>query len=312
MKYVLLSVLALAVAGLSSCKHGGYTKTKSGLEYIIHTNTGGKKPKEGDFMKVYYQIRTDKDSILEDTRDPKSPYAGKPVNIPYSKPKSLVDLMEGFGMLGEGDSATFRLNSDSIYKMPQQRPPFIKAGEYMKFIVKMVKLATKEEVEKDEMARREEAMKKMKADQEKQLVFDDKSLQDYFSKNNLHPQKTASGLYYTIETPGKGDNVGDGDSAVVNYAGRLLDGKLFDTNMKDVAAKEMPERVATCKPFTVAVGAHRVIPGWDEGLKLFKKGAKGKLYIPSTLAYGPQANGGIPSNSCLVFDVMILDIKHTK
>ncbi len=312
MRYLLLSICALSIAVLSSCKHGGYTTTKSGLQYIIHSSKGGRKPKEGDYMKVYYQIRTDKDSILEDTRDPKSPYAGKPVNIPYSKPKSLVDLMEGFGMLGEGDSATFRLNSDSIYKQPQQRPPFIKPGEYMKFVVKLVKLATEDEVKKDEMARREEFIKKMKEEQAKQLVIDDKLLQDFFTKNNLHPQKTESGLYYTIETPGKGDNIADGDSAVVNYAGRFLDGKLFDTNMDDVFKKEKYDRGGPAKPFTVPVGAHQVIPGWDEGLKLFKKGAKGKLYIPSVLAYGKQQNQMIPANSCLVFDVNIIDVKRSK
>ncbi|MBU3677946.1 MAG: hypothetical protein FGM54_12305, partial [Chitinophagaceae bacterium] len=62
-----------------------------------------------------------------------------------------------------------------------------------------------------------------------------------------------------------------------------------------------------------------VIPGWDEGIALLNKGAKAKLIIPSTLAYGEQSmpgnknnDKGIPANSSLVFDVEVIDIKAEK
>jgi FKBP-type peptidyl-prolyl cis-trans isomerase FklB len=52
-----------------------------------------------------------------------------------------------------------------------------------------------------------------------------------------------------------------------------------------------------------------VIKGWVEGLRILQKGAKARLYIPSTLAYGEQGAGAdIQPNSNLLFDVEILDI----
>jgi FKBP-type peptidyl-prolyl cis-trans isomerase len=63
-------------------------------------------------------------------------------------------------------------------------------------------------------------------------------------------------------------------------------------------------------PLEVEVGQGRVIPGWDEGLGLLKKGDKAKFFIPSTLAYGERGAGGmIKPNSILIFDVEITDVQ---
>jgi FKBP-type peptidyl-prolyl cis-trans isomerase len=54
----------------------------------------------------------------------------------------------------------------------------------------------------------------------------------------------------------------------------------------------------------------QVIPGWDEGLMLLKKGSKAKFIIPSPLAYGENGAGAlIPANSILVFDVEVTDVQ---
>jgi FKBP-type peptidyl-prolyl cis-trans isomerase len=54
----------------------------------------------------------------------------------------------------------------------------------------------------------------------------------------------------------------------------------------------------------------QVIPGWDEGLLLLKKGSKAKFLIPSPLAYGEAGAGAlIPANSILVFDVEVTDVQ---
>jgi FKBP-type peptidyl-prolyl cis-trans isomerase len=54
----------------------------------------------------------------------------------------------------------------------------------------------------------------------------------------------------------------------------------------------------------------QVIPGWDEGLMLLKKGSKAKLIIPSPLGYGESGAGAmIPANSILVFDVEVTDVQ---
>jgi hypothetical protein len=53
-----------------------------------------------------------------------------------------------------------------------------------------------------------------------------------------------------------------------------------------------------------------VIQGWDEGLRFFKQGGKGTLYIPFYLGYGPQGRpeGGKPYET-LVFDVVVDSVK---
>jgi FKBP-type peptidyl-prolyl cis-trans isomerase len=48
-----------------------------------------------------------------------------------------------------------------------------------------------------------------------------------------------------------------------------------------------------------------MIPGFDEGLQLLKKGAKAYFFIPSKLGYGEQPAGTIPPNSDLVFYVAV-------
>lgn len=109
--------------------------------------------------------------------------------------------------------------------------------------------------------------------------------------------KTKSGLKYVEEIVGTGKTAKAGDNVVVHYTGWLTDGKKFDSS-KD-----------RNKPFTFALGAGRVIKGWDEGVAGMKVGGKRKLTIPPSLGYGGRAIGPIPANSTLIFEVELLSIK---
>jgi FKBP-type peptidyl-prolyl cis-trans isomerase len=103
--------------------------------------------------------------------------------------------------------------------------------------------------------------------------------------------ETASGLQYKVLTPGQGDaKPTDQDVALVNYEGKLIDGTSFDKS-----AQPTPMPVAG------------VVPGFAEGLKLMPRGAKYRFWIKPELGYGSEANGPIPANAVLVFDVEMLD-----
>lgn len=115
----------------------------------------------------------------------------------------------------------------------------------------------------------------------------------FLSTNRGHAGvvETASGLQYKVLTPGQGDSKPtDADIALVNYEGKLADGTTFDKSQQP-----------TPMPIT------GVVPGFAEGLKLMPRGAKYRFWIKPALGYGSEANGPIPGNSVLVFDVEMLD-----
>ena len=127
-------------------------------------------------------------------------------------------------------------------------------------------------------------------------------LEQYFAKNQLHPSKTQSGLYYVIKQQGSGENAKPGKEVTVNYTGRLLNGKTFDSNTDP--------KFHHVQPFHFVLGMAEVIAGWDIGVQLLNVGSTATFYIPSALGYGPEGSGNvIPPNSILVFDVELTDIE---
>ena len=99
------------------------------------------------------------------------------------------------------------------------------------------------------------------------------------------------------ETPGTGAPAKVGDKVSVNYVGRLQDGTVFDASANHGG------------PFTFTLGVGQVIQGWDQGVVGMKVGEKKQLIVPPELGYGAQANGPIPANSTLIFDVEVTAIQ---
>ncbi len=134
-----------------------------------------------------------------------------------------------------------------------------------------------------------------------QKTIDDNLLKDYFAKNHINATKTASGLYYSISKQGTGKNAMRGQTVTMNYTGKTLDGKTFDSNTDP--------NFRHVQPFNFSLGMGQVIKGWDEGVQLLNLGSKATLFIPSGLAYGERAMGNsIPPNSVLIFDVEVVNI----
>jgi len=108
---------------------------------------------------------------------------------------------------------------------------------------------------------------------------------------------TASGLQYEELQVGTGATAKSGDSVTVNYTGWLTNGTKFDSSI---------DRGQT---FDFTIGAGNVITGWDEGVQGMKVGGTRLLVIPPTLGYGSAAQGSIPANSTLIFEVQLVAIK---
>lgn len=110
---------------------------------------------------------------------------------------------------------------------------------------------------------------------------------------------TASGLQYEVLAPGSGAKPAATDTVTVNYEGRRLDGKVFDSSYQ------------RNEPATFPLDG--VIKGWTEGLQLMSVGSKYRFAIPSELAYGEGGAGDdIEPNSVLVFEVELLSIGEAK
>ena len=122
-------------------------------------------------------------------------------------------------------------------------------------------------------------------------------IDDYIAQNALDMQTTASGLRYSIDVPGTGDNVMYGDTVELDYIGTLLTGGTFDQGTLG------PPSFPTFEP-------NSFIPGFEEGLLLFNDGAQGTIILPGALAYGcfPPVGSPIGDNEILIFQITIVSI----
>ncbi len=111
---------------------------------------------------------------------------------------------------------------------------------------------------------------------------------------------TPSGLQYEDTIAGTGEQARAGQQVSVHYTGWLYQdgqaGKKFDSSDRN-------------EPFGFALGAGRVIKGWDEGVQGMRVGGTRRLVIPPELGYGARGAGGvIPANATLLFVVELLGV----
>jgi hypothetical protein len=107
--------------------------------------------------------------------------------------------------------------------------------------------------------------------------------------------KLPDGLQVGDIKVGTGPAVKQGQTLAVAYSGWLQDGTLFDSS-------RMPGR----QPFPLTLGAHGAIAGFEEALATMNVGGIRRAVIPPQLGYGATANGPIPANSTLIFDLEVL------
>jgi FKBP-type peptidyl-prolyl cis-trans isomerase FkpA len=296
-----LIILALASLGLASC-NGGFKQADGGLLYEINTDKGGPTIQTGDFISANLVIKNDGDSILMSTYD-----QGHPVQTVIPKSQFTGDIFSGLTLLSEGDSATIKVNADSMFKK-QPKPPGFK-GKYLIYVIKVNKVIAKGKLSDQVFNGRIEAFEKTQSDALKKA--EPGIIKKYIADNKLKVTTTADSLNYIITTPGTGPTPAVGDTMVVNYTGKFLtNGKTFDTSIKDEAVKaKMPmDPSRKYVPIHIPVGEKRVIAGWDEGLMLLNKGAKATLIIPSSIAYGERGMSIIGPYTPIMFDIEVVDI----
>ena len=104
-----------------------------------------------------------------------------------------------------------------------------------------------------------------------------------------------SGLQYKVIKVGNGPMPKDTSMVEVNYEGRTIDGKVFDSSYQ----RKQP----------LSLRANQVIKGWTEALTMMPVGSVWEIYVPQELAYGEREQGPIKPFSTLIFKIELLNIK---
>jgi FKBP-type peptidyl-prolyl cis-trans isomerase FkpA len=276
--FALLGILLLA-----SCDNQGLKKTKSGLVYKIISDEKNPVVKKGQFVKLSFTEKV-RDSVLFSSKDGLPAYVR--IDSVASNSYSPVEI---FAMLRKGDSAVVIQLGDSIQKKSgQPLPPFIHKKDKIVLTLRV-----------EDVFETEDLLKKDRTAQMDLLhAKESKEVESYLQKNNIEATKTNLGTYVQIHTAGDGPLIDSGKEVSVLYTGKLFpSGKVFETNNEEG------------KPvLKFVVGSHSIIPGWDDGVRLLKKGASATFYIPAFLAYDQQQGPDKKANENLIFDVKIVDV----
>lgn len=122
---------------------------------------------------------------------------------------------------------------------------------------------------------------------------------DEVKKVAPNAKQTPSGLVYIIDNEGEADKGISGSKMTVHYTGTFRSsGEKFDSSHD------------RGQPMAFVYLQQRMIPGFEEGLKMLGKGGKATFYIPYFMAYGEAGRGSMmPPYSDLVFEIEMVDLE---
>ena len=200
-------------------------------------------------------------------------FGGTPFMIdPFTDETSPLGLIEGLKLVGNKGQIILIMPSSLGYGSSGNGNGVIEPNSPVGFVVEIGCLDNPEE----------------------SLAGNAEAIEKYLIDNSITAEKTESGLYYVIEEEGDGEHPSSSSLVDVHYRGYLLDGTEFDSSLDD----NIPANFSL----------NSVISGWREGIPLFSRGGKGKLFIPHDLGYGcyPPTDV-IPPLDVLVFDIELVD-----
>lgn len=105
-----------------------------------------------------------------------------------------------------------------------------------------------------------------------------------------------SGVQYRVVKEGNGPIPKDTSMVKVNYEGRTIDGKVFDSSFE----RKQP----------VDFRANQVVKGFTEALTRMPQGSVWEVYIPQELGYGANQQGQIEPFSPLIFKIELLQVDN--
>ena len=194
------------------------------------------------------------------------------------------------------DTVSYSLGADIGENLKRQQIEF----DYDALITGLVDAFETNEIKLDQNERRKAMIDLQKLIRDKATEVTRNNLEEaeaFLEINkveNTDVKETPTGLQYRVLRQGEGDSPTAKDKVKVHYVGRLLNGQEFDSS------------IARGKPAEFTL--NQVIKGWTEGLQLMKEGDKFEFFIHPRLGYGGRSSPKIPGNSCLIFEVELIEV----
>ncbi|MCH7410129.1 FKBP-type peptidyl-prolyl cis-trans isomerase [Belliella sp. DSM 111904] len=146
------------------------------------------------------------------------------------------------------------------------------------------------------------------------LEQDKEAIEAYLEENPIdHVHKyedVNNGVYIFWKEKMNGDEeYVFGDTLFIDYTGRLLNDKVFDSTNDSIArAHQVHNPQRQYKPWEFIVGRQSAIQGFIFALSKMQEGDDLVTIFPSLYGYGSQVNGNIPANSPLIFDIKLVRV----
>lgn len=263
--------------------------TTTGIYFLESKKGSGKSPYKDGYVTANYTVYLLGGEKLFSTLD-----RGEPVDFKFGSQFENKGFQEVIGMMKEGGKANAIVPSSQAFGAQGAGsvvPPF----STLYYEIELVKIMSNDEFQ----AKQADKNAKKQADAAQKEKGEGAAIQKYLKDNNITPTTTLpSGLIYVEKQAGKGPKAANGKKVKVQYTGKLLDGKVFDSS------------VERGQPFEFTLGQRAVIEGWDLGIALMNQGGKATLIIPSKLAYKDKGAGDkIPPYAPLVFDVELVEVE---
>ena len=189
---------------LAQNKLEGFKKVDDGLFYRIDTEGSGEKLKPGQNVKMHYSLENLLGEKIDASYD-----KGAPITVTLGQGQLILGWEEGLLYFNVGSSGELIIPSPLAYGEQGRPQNNIKPNDILVFKIEVIGLY----------------------DEPKQMEYDSKKIQDYLASNNIKAKQNKDGLYYKITKKGSGSYPQTGQTIVLDYTGRLLDGTVFDSSI---------------------------------------------------------------------------------
>jgi FKBP-type peptidyl-prolyl cis-trans isomerase FkpA len=266
-------------------EYPGFKKSRTGIHYkLIKIGEENRKAVPGDYITVHIQYFTFSDSLF---------FTGSR-KICVSEPSYKGSIDECFTMLSEKENAVFVLSAGDFFEktLHSSLPSFIKPGDMIKISVEMDEIQTEEEYTRE----KEAFLEWIEDFGEYEKVI----MKQFIAQGKLNVIPNKNGIYELAINKGNGRKIETGDTITINFEGKFLDGKFFDSTKK------------RNQPFQLVYGTEwQVIKGLEDALALMEEGSKSVFIFPSELAFGQEGSstGIIPPYTSVIYEVEVLEVK---